>query len=252
MSSVEKRWVSYSNEIDAFLYGISIPVNQDNWMEIILEFDLQFLKIGRKYGLFYYDFCIEKDYKKRRLESFYTNHWRGLAFLRFEHYFSKSDFELFKKTFIDIPEYSENGSMSTKRNKFDLQFYTRDNDLISFVSNDGPMYDELIKLTKWETKIHLALISHSNIWWEEIGFTIGPDKLSRIVLNPPINNRPWAYNITPRFNSFLRDLKNISIDLGGSFHLDKGSFVKKYVSEDGILLDGKVFFFEDNINYHSS
>lgn len=252
MKDIVKNWIAYSTEIDAFLYEISIPVNQDNWRRIILDFDLAFLKFGRKYGLFYYEYLIEKDYKERRMKSFFTNDWKGLSYLRFENYFSKTDFELSKNTFIDIPEYLDNGLVTSKKTKFDLHFYSQGNDILYYLSNDRPLFDELLNYNKWETNIHLSIISKSNIWWDEIGFTVGEEKAIKILLNPPANNRPWAYNITPRFNSFLRALKIKAIELGGIVHLDEGSYVKKYVTVDGILLDGKVVYAEDNIFYKTN
>lgn len=64
-----------------------------------------------------------------------------------------------------------------------------------------------------------------------------------------IDNREIAYLNAPRFNSFLRDLKNLVVNkLGWEFTFDAELPVLqgiKYLTENGILLDDRIIYQED-------
>lgn len=64
-----------------------------------------------------------------------------------------------------------------------------------------------------------------------------------------IDNREIAYLNAPRFNSFLRDLKNLFHNKYGwefNFEADKYTIERlKYLSEDGIMIDGEIIYQED-------
>ena len=64
-----------------------------------------------------------------------------------------------------------------------------------------------------------------------------------INFEPPVDNRFYAYRITPRFNSFLRELKTRIQELGGTITLDDEHH--EDVTINGVLLDGKIVFQED-------
>ncbi len=63
-----------------------------------------------------------------------------------------------------------------------------------------------------------------------------------------IDNRVIAYLNAPRFNSCLRDLKKIFFNYGWSFkfeHDERTLETIKYLTEDGVLIDGKIIYQED-------
>jgi hypothetical protein len=117
--------------------------------------------------------------------------------------------------------------------------------ILSLENTDSLYKIDLFEYDFEDNTVHVGINSSSNIWWEEIVVTIleGEAWNDRQVLNPPLNNRPWAYRITPRFNSFLRDVKEVINSLEGNVLLEE--YNKKYVTEDGILLDGRIVYQED-------
>ncbi len=97
--------------------------------------------------------------------------------------------------------------------------------------------------TRDEFPFYIALGSSSDIWWPDLE-AIAPEGASRFkeFLDDPLDNRPFAYRITPRLNSFVRDMNAITRNLGGKIYYEKAN---QYCTEEGVLLDGKIIYQED-------
>ena len=96
---------------------------------------------------------------------------------------------------------------------------------------------------KEKSPFYVGFSSHSDIWWPDL-HAIAPEGALRVYeyLDIPLDNRPFAYRITPRLNSFLRDMNAITSNLGGNIYYEK---VNQYCTEEGVLLDGKIIYQED-------
>ena len=97
--------------------------------------------------------------------------------------------------------------------------------------------------TRNEFPFYMGFSSHSDIWWADLE-AIAPEGASRFreFLNNPLDNRPFAYRITPRLNSFVRDMNAFTLNLGGKIYYDRAN---QYCTEEGVLLDGKIIYQED-------
>lgn len=236
---MEKRWVEYMADFEFFSYTFKLSFNRNNWAELQFEFNKFFMSIGKKYELLYY---------KNELEFTLEN------FTRFSKSKGIISPLLFKQMMVEAHEdedyYIKVPVLTNKQINLDEICYRRPFLYFSLImfSEYGLFLDDVLKGNEDdEFSFELRISSQSNIWLEQIHITLDEDKV--ITLDPLANNKPWAYAITPRFNSFLRDLKNKVIELGGIAYLDEGSYKEKYVTENGILLDGKIIYIEDKITY---
>lgn len=67
-------------------------------------------------------------------------------------------------------------------------------------------------------------------------------KLSNSKFEEHVDNSELALLNTPRFNSFIRDFKDIAIKAGVSWYFESEH---EEVTEQGILLDGELIYYED-------
>ncbi len=61
-----------------------------------------------------------------------------------------------------------------------------------------------------------------------------------------VDNSELAYLNTPRLNSFLRDLKKLCFDYGANKFEFENLGLNDF-SEDGVLFDGEVIYYEDTV-----
>ena len=81
-----------------------------------------------------------------------------------------------------------------------------------------------------------CVASSCNIWFEEI-----EDKNFK-----KTDSKILAYKNTPRFNSFWRELVKVCENYGGRVQIeDSNNPYRKWLTKDGILLDGKILYQED-------
>lgn len=88
----------------------------------------------------------------------------------------------------------------------------------------------------------ISIASIMNIWFEKV---ISEDTFT--ANQTTYSNKVLAYYNTPRFNSFLRDLRTAILELDGNCTLSHsgGKCFSQYLTEEGILLDGKIVYQED-------
>ncbi|PLK44262.1 hypothetical protein [Emticicia sp. TH156] len=239
-------WSPYINHFMAFDFSIEIPLNEENYKQKILEFDACLFEKGAEFGI--YNFIeAEKiykgeahkyinDYVASRTENMFKPETEGITLGGIYHwdYYLNSVNPKTSFTTINIPVF-DNGEWQYKAvDPFGL--FTYDSALQNFESH----LDYKTK-SKWNNIVEIEFFSQSNIWYDEIEYS----QLERryMIFDPPADNRPVAYRISPRFNSFLRDLKSKTYSLGGKYILNVPS---SKLSDDGyILLDGQVIFQED-------
>ncbi len=252
MNLFEKSWIERQEHSNSFAFEFSIPVSNLTWMDRVIAFDLEFLIKAEKFGLFYFVENVFNDYEGRRrgLVSKIIDNYIELLSLR--NYFSddlKSAYKYIGESYINLP-FKFDGRMICKPMKYHQPFINMG--ILEFENFPGIDLNKFEKNERWEGVLYFTIYSTSNIWWEEILYSES-EKGEIYKLELPKNNRPWSYRITPRFNSFLRDLKLTTIQLGGSILLEE--FNKKYVTEEGILLDGRIIYQEDldegRIDLHS-
>ncbi len=236
----EKYWVERLENKNSFEWTFSLPMSKDNWQDCILELDEEFLLKGKKYGLFYFKKDVITDYKRKRKISFFNSPNLRIELLAFENYYNNGRDGYIEDLFIDIPRLS-NGKFTTESICFHRPFINLQ--ILELNNSTGLYLFDIENLEKGSEEIvYFSIVSASNIWWEEINYIEDENGNTR-VLDSPKNNRPWAYRITPRLNSFIRDLKQKIIQLNGSILLEE--FDKRYVTQEGILLDEHIIYQED-------
>ena len=238
----EKFWVEYFANKSSFQWTFSVPITAKDWKCKVLEIDNEFLIKGKKYGLFYFEEDISEDYQEVRNKRFFNKESYYVELLGFQHYFDKEEEKHIGDMLIDIPKYTTEGIVNQP--KIIHRHWPYHNLRVLEINNVPGLYlKDIEDLTfGFEEVIDFCLISSSNIWWEELLY--GESKEGEIYkFDIPKNNRPSSYRITPRLNSFLRDLKIKTKDLGGSILLEE--YDKRYVTEEGILLDGNIVYQED-------
>ena len=238
-------WSPYINHFDAFDFSLEIPLNEENYKQKILEFDACFFEKGAEFGI--YNFIeAEKinngethkyinDYVACRTKNMFKEE-PGYITLgginNWDYYLNSADPESSFIT-INIPIFDQGEWEYKAVDPFGL--FSKDSAMKDF----DRQFDYKTK-KKWNNIIEIEFFSRSNIWYDEIEYS---QLKEFMIVDPPANNRPVAYRISPRFNSFLRDLKNKTYSLGGEFILNVPS---SKLSDDGyILLDGQVIFQED-------
>lgn len=237
-------WTTYLKHVPSFTYEFSFKINKENFQSRILQFDEVFLKSGLRFEICLFDEMQSVVLINKYLESR-------------EQKFNENSEENYSLKLYDLKQwenYKGNGrctilapyilpNMQLVNKILDCQGYVYT--ILSLENTDSLYKIDLFEYDFEDNTVHVGINSSSNIWWEEIVVTIleGEAWNNRQVFNPPLNNRPWAYRITPRFNSFLRDVKEVINSLEGNVLLEE--YNKKYVTEDGILLDGRIVYQED-------
>jgi hypothetical protein len=243
-----KFWRDSIPDMQSFHYEFKININPQNWSAQLFAFDSYFLEIGRKYQLFYYKNIGLDIYDPSTIRSCYTVDDNQISLLMFQKRLWEHQHSWFD-AYIDLPELQGNQVLLTPT-CYHQPFQNLE--ILRFDLSDGCVFaDAFLKGEAAESELTLTLSSQSNIWWQEIGFTVGSADSTRLLLNPPIDNRLFAKAITPRFNSFLRDLSKKTIALGGSVQL-VGERDSKYVTEKGILLDDVIQYWKPKLRKKST
>ena len=231
---IEQHWEEYIDNCCSFSYQFTIPVSGDGFKEDILNFDALFLSAGNKMGIFKYaeDDLINK-YISRREQSFFNNNRQWVRLVDLEQFEDTS----IKNMFILLPERHGKLVPVSYHQPFINSRY------LELEVGSHFHWSELSNLEYWYEEISISIESHSTIWWEAIDLKLDGNGYPHDI-NPPVDNRFFAYRITPRFNSFLRDVRNKIEELGGSVTLDI-EHNKKYATEEGILLDNRIIYQED-------
>lgn len=256
MNLFKKLWIEKQKHRSSFSYEFSIPISNITWKQKVIEFDLEFLVKSKKFGLFYFGEDIIIDYEEKRRNNFSDITDNYIELLSLRNYFPYENKNLYKfvgESYINIP-CNFDGHMISKPSKYDES--NIDYAVLEFENFPGLDLNEVGEFKNWEGNLNFLIYSSSNIWWEEIDYVKGEDGVI-YKLKAPVNNRSFAYRITPRFNSLIRDLRYITARLGGSIMLE--DYDKRFVAEGGILLDDKIVYQEDiddgrislqNIDHH--
>lgn len=270
--AISSMWTAYLKNFESFHFTIEIPVNSDNYQSLMLDFDSFFLRRGYQWGMYTFvsvadnkilpiDTLIE-TYVSDRKKSFLYSESPGLSLLGWY------DWELYREKHIALKEWTPVMTVPVKEEKWiDKNFSLSD---IILEDSDAGTKDIRTGNTKiWSTysyysiegelenikekSISLDIYSNSNIWFDEFDMTFIKDdptsaKGRPVVFDKPIDNRSTAYRVTPRFNSFWRDIKQKVLGMSGKVDVEQtcNAYVLGLVNQEGyILLDGKVVFQED-------
>ena len=240
---MKKFWAPHLTNLDSFGYYFSIPIDNENFEELILEIDCFFLINAEKYKIVYFNDRILSKYietytNDRKRNFVNSNDNKRISLLLLKTYYNYLKHEL-DGMYFGIPEYVGNEIKIV-----DTPFVFLHN-IFYLGSNYNLGYDGQTKTYNGVNKLSFDILSKSNIWWEEIDYEIssggskaGPE------LDSPHNNRDIAYRITPRFNSFIRVLSEKILSLGGTVDVDNESY-RDSVTKEGISLDGKIIYQED-------
>ncbi|MBF7093175.1 hypothetical protein IUY40_16710 [Flavobacterium sp. ALJ2] len=99
-----------------------------------------------------------------------------------------------------------------------------------------PLRIEMIKKTE-EIEVVCYLDNDIfNLWID--------NKKTKCEFEKPVDNSELAYLNTPRLNSFLRDLKKLCFDFGANDFEFENLGLQDF-SENGVLFDGEVIYYED-------
>lgn len=251
-------WNEYLNDLETFGLTVYIPVNYENYVKKILKFDNDFLELADSYGLHKIhsltgeNFTITefiKKYQQNRTIQLLDGS-EDVALIRIydwellvENVYIKKLWDvsmLLPIKIKDVWEY-KHFSISGENKNPPLQYYSLGINLEDLKDNK-------------DKDLAFSFYSKSNIWLDKIewGFSSIRNELEKFgysTVDPPFNNRPTAYRITPKFNSFLRKLKKLIDELDGRLEVGEvvipGSIPYEENPEGYILLDGQIIFQED-------
>jgi len=236
-----KYWTASLNDFSSFAFHFHFQVTPENFKRVILKIDEVFLIKGLEFGICVFDGLESLEEIHLYIAERKKDFWLEPKYNNALDFFSVKESKSYKGEAIQsqyIPFIESNKYVYKKKD------YVEDK-IIEFEGayniREAELRDEF-----WEEKeISFSIFSYSNIWWDEISFSkmsnaVGSDI---ILFEPPKDNRNYAYRITPRLNSFLRDLTKVSLSLGGKVILE--DYKKENVTKEGILLDQRIIFQED-------
>lgn len=230
-------WKKNISKYPIFSYFLSVEVNRDSFRDKILEVDNIFLSLANQFQLFTLSTPNSQNfndtlkvYNDDRLETFSRrdSEYDYLRFLDFKQgvLFSKYSgttlvFDESTNAFLNVPNQIDcNNSIFNIEATGDYQLRELDDNYTN-------------------VQVGMSIFSYSNIWLDTFNF----DE-SRVFKGlGDVKNRVVAYRMTPRLNSFLRDFKN-KLELLG-IELKQQECDTRYVTEEGILLDGRIIYQED-------
>lgn len=230
-------WLEYIPNYKSFAYEFIIPIDVESFKEKIVGFNLSFLRLGKKYDVFLdssvkinYEQFVERllDYQERC----YRRNRQGYLKL------------------LDSSTWNTDGKLTKPSFSSFVGLYPRTRRTLSKAGYDVldieyPSAAELFDFTGdyyWFSELNIIISSHSNLWFElidKVGYSekVGYDFVDRPLLNVD------SYYATPRFNSFLRDLTNELLTLGGEVRLLPDHH--NNVTSKGVLTSGEIIYYED-------
>ncbi len=262
---MEKYWTDELDEVycghyPAFYILLKLPVNKENIIEQIINFEKAFLRLGHIYKI--YDLVDDGKniedvliiYEQAKRLQLADSSYRKTSG---PNYYSLSSFGLLlfpnnagvnpgrkylNFPFIDGKTYEESRIFDSMEDYFNRNLNIQYKNILSFdiagTYSGFLTYDEIDE----SSYLSMDIITYSNIWLDEIYLTIINHKIT--VFDKPVSNRYYSYQITPAYNSFLRDLHQVMKELGGSLEIKDRN--KELVTSEGyILLDKQIIFKED-------
>lgn len=219
-------WKKSIDDYSTFSYKIEVDVSKDSFAEKILFFDALFLELGSKYFLFKYD-------DDQTIQNYITKRKKAL-----------------QSVDPSISLLAMNQSSETGFNQLRTYLPNEEGELVPYTYSQGFLdidfcgtYVQFIDLEDYDTKtIGICINSNSTIWMQDIQYGLD-DSNDPLNFFPAIDNRFFAYRVTPRLNSFLCELKNSLGAIGGKISCDEEWH--NYTTEDGIILDGKIIYQKD-------
>lgn len=252
------RWLEYHNDIETFGFTVHIPVNNGNYIEKVMKFDIGFLQLADVHGMHKIHSLtdevftlaeFEKGYIPNRISQLQDEsedialmciyHWDLFR----ENVHHKKRWDISIRVPVKTEDKWEYKDLSIAPYRYGLPWQSFSLGINSKDLKDGRDVD-----------LTFDFFSKSNIWLDDIELddtSIGKEleKYGYSTFDPPFDNRPTAYRITPRFNSFLRDLKQFVDELNGWLEAEEmiipASFTYAKNPEGYILLDGQLIFQED-------
>ena len=236
-------WTNYLKAIPSFSFEFSIKVNAENYKERILEFDSVFLKKGLELGICVFDELESIEAIDRYLSDRKENFWLQPKDNNALNFFDLKQSNSYTGNGVKsmyLP-YLESNKIVNKKITSSRHFY----DVLSIDGLQDLRENELLEEDWEEKEISIGMHSSSNIWWDEFNLTIlnGESWGDRVLFKPPIDNRSCCYRITPRLNSFIYKLSKTSLKFGAKFLFEEHN--TKYVKEEGILIDNRIFYQKD-------
>lgn len=231
------NWEKNISKYSIFSYFLSVDVNRASFKRKILEVDNIFLTLANRFRLFSLSVPNSSDfdatlevYNNDRLATFSRpdSEYDYLRFLDFKQgdLLSKYSgttlvFDEFTNAFLNLP------------NQID-----GDNSIFNIEATGNYQLHELNDDFS-NIQVSMSIYSYSNIWLDSFNF----DESRIFQGRGDVKNRVVSYRMTPRLNSFLRDFKS-NLELLG-VNLKQQECDTRYVTEEGILLDGKIIYQED-------
>lgn len=202
------------------------------------------INLKKEYGNF-----LKKKYEQNEYISFFP-YWHN-NHLNFKvNYPCSSNLTLFINT-TEITDYTFSLNALDVELLSDMNF----DEPVSFESDIMQITQDNLSLTSKKSyepfSLYFSMEIFSDFWYEGVsrsdrlrgknGTEPYLDENADNILDLEVNNRYIAYRNTPRFNSFLRDLKILFVDkYGWSYNSDYED-----IRRDGIPLDGKIIYQED-------
>lgn len=260
---MKKIWTEYMDQFDAFYLTISFPISVESYKTQIIDFETFFLKKGFQWGIYKFESLknggiypisiILNDYLSNVTDIISRIDGSSISLLNFTHWDFYKEECIERKDVIPVISIPLKNDAVWSNKNFSLSDVYREGLRRNFPlwSKYSPAYDLNYLEKSKEEKIEFNIYSNSNIWFEEFDMTFLEDDLyshKYTFFDTPVNNRPTAYRITPRFNSFWRDIKSKVIMMGGEISIDFScqGYTSGLTNEEGyILLDGQVVFQED-------
>ena len=232
-----KTLSAYLSDTPVFTYELTIRVNSKNYLERIIAFEKDFLRMGEESGLFVavpfktevnlrLEPLLEK-YEKERFLSLEQRKTEALTLLNFEE--SKYFRNRVAYLGLDVrgAEF-EDGHPIAPVDVFDPLELLAARKMMEIVPGASLPYEDLMDEFYWEEYLSVRIRSSASIWLEELVDAEGRQ----------VDNSAVAERVTPLLNGFLKELRALAErENGGLRLLDAFSGL---VTGEGVLVGGEV------------
>lgn len=236
------KWKICLHDYMAFSYTLNMTINNENYIEKLVDFEIEIFELGNKFGVYRpIPLCNNKFEFDEFISEYRAYREHDIKYTNFDYIYLLSYYELpyYQNNILaigmDIGEINSNiEEQNPQENRI-----KKDYSEILEISPDLMLRNDFYPDCYEEKQISFSLNSYSNIWLDEIEPTLQYDSYfyGRI-----LDNRETANLITPKFNSFLKYIKEYLENCEGSISLDESSY--NQVTPEGILIDGTLKFEE--------
>ena len=231
------NWLHDNSRDTTFDYLIQIPLSTEDFKEKMMTFDRLFLGLAVQYDLLCpVDSAVIPD-------TWVDDHLNDLA---------NNEFDTGWLNLLDLGRWPRFKGLNLDQ-AFGTKIYCLENGkethflqpgIFTFAQASSVELLPGMQEYYWYENVSIGLSSRSNVWLEKLWYAPLDYGKGIDFLDTPINNSETARLNAPRLNSFLKALRSGIEKMDGKIVLDETT-TSGLVTEEGILLDGKIIYQED-------